>query len=538
MKLRKKQKSGDESYWKSFTDIMTGLLLIILLIMMLLLLYVTQINKEEHTEDYQYETQYSDGDYYFNNNVNINDHDADELYDRPTQEGGGGGGGEGVDDPGENDYEGIYNDIGHDKTAVFVTVVDEETGNVIKKSGILFELYTGADATGGLQTLHTYYPVKTEYKQYETTKDGTFFLPEKITNGWYSLHNLKAPKGYSFADDVSFEITESLDWPDPYRVTVPMSPSKSVIYVHDTDADNNKNVSGTIYEVYAAQDIKTLDGTLRFKKGEKVDEFKTDENGKGESVKLYFGDYTVKQKTPATYYSLNTSPLNVTLEYTESEAEAITHEIKCQKTRAELLLVDDYTEQPITDASFAVTGREDAVTDSDGKIVLTDLDKNATYELTLKSLPDTYRTQTDTISFTVDADGRIDGQGVAKLDMTAYKIRLSVSARDMLFGNEITSTVIRLYDANDKVVEEWEGTGTVREFENLDPGNYTVEVGGRKSSHVSIELKDAGGIQTLATSYWTLWDTISIIGGVLLLSLIVVIVISLFRRLRRKKDDE
>ena len=164
MKLRKKQKSGDESYWKSFTDIMAGLLLIILLIMMLLLLYVTQINKEEHTEDYQYETQHvDDNDDEYDN---ISDHLADELYDRPPQDGGGGGGGGGgVDDPGDNDNEGIYVDIGHDKTAVFVTVVDEETENVIKKAGILFELYADRDAKGGLQILHTYYPEKKEADQ-------------------------------------------------------------------------------------------------------------------------------------------------------------------------------------------------------------------------------------------------------------------------------------------------------------------------------------------------------------------------------------
>ncbi len=534
MKLRKKQKSGDESYWKSFTDIMAGLLLVILLIMMLLLLYVTQIKKEEHTEDYQYETQYdNDNDY---NNNNNSDHLADELYDRPPQDAGGGGGGTGVDDPGENENEGIYNDIGHDKTAVFVTVVDEETGNAIKKAGILFELYADRDAKGGLKTLHTYYPEKIEYKQYETTEDGTFYLPEKITNGWYSLHNLKAPKGYSFADDVNFEISESLDWSEPFMVKVPMSPSKGVIYVHDSDVDSGKNVVGTVYQVHAADDIVTLDGTVRFKKGEKVDEFTTGENGTGESAKLYYGEYTVTQKTPAAYYALSNTPLRVTLEYTESEAQ--TYEVKSQKTRAELTLLDDYTNEPIAGAAFAVTGREDAVTDSDGKIALTDLEKDATYSMKLKDLPSPYRSTETEVSFTVDNDGRIDGDAVSKTDLTAYIIRLSASARDMLFGNDISTTIIRLYDAKDTLVKEWEGTGTPYEIEDLEPGTYTLEVGGRKSSGVSIDLKDSGGIQTVSTTYWTLWDTIAVIGAILLLSLIVMLIVTLIRRRGRKKDNE
>ena len=534
MKLRKKQKSGDESYWKSFTDIMAGLLLVILLIMMLLLLYVTQIDKEEHTEDYQYETQYLDDD----DNDYTDYHVADEMYDRPPQDGGaggGGGGGTGVDDPGENINEGIYMDIGHDKTAVFVTVIDEETGNAIKKAGILFELYADRDTKGGLKTLHTYYPVKTEYKQYETTEDGTFYLPEKITNGWYSFHNLRAPKGYSLAEDVNFEIDESLDWSEPFMVQIPMSPSKGVIYLHDSDADTNKNVSGTVYEVYASEDIVTLDGTVRYKKGEKVDEFKTDDNGKGESKKLYYGEYSVRQATPAAYYSLNETPLNITLEYTEKEAE--THEVKCQKTKAVILLTDDYTEEPLAGATFTVTGREDSVTDNNGKIVLTDLDKGSTYELTLMNLPDTYRSKTDTITFTVDDNGRIDGTAVSEMDITAYKIRLAASARDMLFGNEITTTKIRLYDENNTVVQEWEGTGTIREFEDLDPGTYFLEVGLRKSSRVNIDLKDQGGIQTVATTYWTLWDTIAVVGAVMLLLLIAFIVISLIRNKRKKKSD-
>lgn len=62
MKLRRKRSSGDEGYWKSFTDIMAGLLMVILLVLMLLLLYMTQMNKntEEHEHDYDYSVPYDD----------------------------------------------------------------------------------------------------------------------------------------------------------------------------------------------------------------------------------------------------------------------------------------------------------------------------------------------------------------------------------------------------------------------------------------------------------------------------------------------
>ena len=83
MRLRKKAKSGEESYWKSFTDIMAGLLMVILLVMMLLLLYMTQMDKESHKDDHQYDYSrpYDDNDYKGNE-----DHKDDNMYERPPQE--------------------------------------------------------------------------------------------------------------------------------------------------------------------------------------------------------------------------------------------------------------------------------------------------------------------------------------------------------------------------------------------------------------------------------------------------------------------
>ena len=219
-------------------------------------------------------------------------------------------------------------------------------------------------------------------------------------------------------------------------------------------------------------------------------------------------------------------------------SEAQTYEVKSQKTRAELTLLDDYTGEPVVGATFAVEGRENTVTDSNGKVVLTDLEKGVTYKAKLSGLPEPYHAKETDVSFTVDKDGRIDGNAVSEINMTAYIIRLSATASDMLFGNDITSTKIRLYDANDALVEEWEGTGTSHEIEDLAPGTYTLEVGGRKSSRAVVEVKDTGGLQTVSTKYWTLWDTIAVIGALVLLSLIVTLIIKIVHRIGRKRRDE
>lgn len=529
MRIRKKAKSGEESYWKSFTDIMAGLLLVILLVLMLLLLYMTQMNKEEHKYDYEYESSAVDEE-------DDKHHDADELYDRPPEEGGGGGSGGGADDPGTTDNQGIDNDYGHDKAAVFVTVVDEETGKVIKKQGILFNLYSNRTSTGKPIVLNTYYPTKVAYKQFETTEEGSFFLPEKIPYGWYTLHNLKAPKGYSFAADASFEITESRDWSDPYKIMIPMSPSKGVIYIQTRDADNKKAIGGATYTVTAEEDIVTLDGTVRVKAGTKVCDIKCDSTGKGASTKLYFGKYSVKQTTSAAYYAVNQTPLSVDLNYLDTKEKV--YDILCAKTRKELTLLDAETQAPIAGAVYSVTGRDNVKTNEKGGISLTDLEKDSTYTLKLVSLPDHYRSLTKEITFKVDKNGLIDGSETSKSEMSAYIVRLYVSAKDRLFGSDINSSTLRLYDENNQIVEEWKATGETETFEDLAPGTYTLEADGNTSSRESIKLKDEPGKQSLELVIWTMWDTAAVIGAIVAAVLIIALIVSLIRsRIKKKGED-
>ena len=51
----------------------------------------------------------------------------------------------------------------------------------------------------------------------------------------------------------------------------------------------------TVYEIRAAEDVVTPDGTLRYSKGELVDTVTTDETGFAKSKELYLGKYEVKE---------------------------------------------------------------------------------------------------------------------------------------------------------------------------------------------------------------------------------------------------
>lgn len=67
-----------------------------------------------------------------------------------------------------------------------------------------------------------------------------------------------------------------------------------------------KNLANAVFQIYAAEDIVTLDGTVRAQQGELVDEITTGKDGIAKSKQLYLGKYTVIEKTaPDTFVNAN-----------------------------------------------------------------------------------------------------------------------------------------------------------------------------------------------------------------------------------------
>lgn len=80
-----------------------------------------------------------------------------------------------------------------------------------------------------------------------------------------------------------------------------------------------KGLAGAVYEISAAEDIITPDGTLRYAKGEVVDTVTTDENGLAKSKELYLGKYTVVEITAPEGMVINKEAHDVELTYAGQE---------------------------------------------------------------------------------------------------------------------------------------------------------------------------------------------------------------------------
>ena len=538
---RRNEPENEYNFWQPATDMMSGLVFVLILIIALLGLYLlsdytgyeeapssseqaasSQVDDDDGRGSWYHDDQHGTGD-------GNGDGDGDGKYDQQIiQSGGGGGYGE----------DGI-------KTAVFVELIDDETERRIQEQGVRFELYR-TDTThlqnGTLQTLNTYYPEKINYREYETTEEGVFYLPEKIWQGSYYFHELTEPEGYDAAADTYYDVNRMYDWPDPYVVQIRVTPCKNIIRIQMNDAETEEPVGGGTFRVLAAEDIITKDGTLRYSAGQQVDVITCDDTGYGESKELYLGNYTVQQLSAPDYYTTMQESLDVTVEKKNGELPEL-HEITAEKTKIALNLADELTGQKLEGAAFTVTNeRTGAVqtvqTDASGSILLANLDKNTTYHIRQQQALENYRADANDYELTVDANGLIDGQSSAQLALTNRMLRVSVHAVDMVLRGDLEGETLSLYNAQDQLVNSWTTNGAGQMFTALTEGDYYVVRGtdnGENAKRYSFTVQDTARQQDWNIPVFTLRSGIALAVLAVLAAGIIWLLVFLFGLLARRR---
>ena len=211
-----------------------------------------------------------------------------------------------------NTYRYLINNANFE-SYIKVVKKDAETGKTIPYAGAGFQIY---DPNGNLVTMTFTYPEVTKIDTFYTTADGDLITPQTLEYGkGYSLVEVQAPYGYVLnAEPVYFDVAEENSEEESgitvievvrsnmaQKGTITVSKSGEV-FSSVTEADGMyqpiyevQGLSGAVYEITAAEDIITLDGTLRASKGEVVDTVTTDDDGTATSKELYLGRYEVKE---------------------------------------------------------------------------------------------------------------------------------------------------------------------------------------------------------------------------------------------------
>ena len=281
-----------------------------------------------------------------------------------------------------------------------IVKVDAETGKVIPLAGAGFRLYR---PDGSLITQTFTYPEVTTIDTFYTNSEGYLITPEKLEYGkGYSLVEVSAPYGYTLSGEpVYFDVTADNATEENavtvVEVTKPNMAQKGVIKISKsgevfssvTEADglyqpvfSVRGLPGAVYEITAAEDIITLDGTRRASAGEVVDTVTTDETGLAESKPLYLGKYEIREITAPGGYVLNTEIRTAELAYAGQEIEiaetAADFYNERQKAAVSLDKVLEQNEQfgigmngEITAVTFGLFAAED-LTAADGSIIPAD----------------------------------------------------------------------------------------------------------------------------------------------------------------------
>ncbi len=227
-------------------------------------------------------------------------------------------------------------------TKIKIVKVDADTTKQIPVAGIKFKV---KDADGNYIKHHVMYPDEKDIDEFVTGKDGSVVVPEKLKNGIYTIEEVSGsvPEGYLLnMEGKKFEVhgrdsqIELLFENKPVKGKVKLFKKGERFDRFDFRQTEYGKIyepifkeaflDGVIYELYAREDIKTLDGTLWYQKGELVDVITTKGDLPTYSKELPLGKYTIKEAQALNEYIQDLHSKDFELYYENEVTEIVFHE--------------------------------------------------------------------------------------------------------------------------------------------------------------------------------------------------------------------
>ena len=333
-----------------------------------------------------------------------------------------------IDTEGKTYYYIVRNDTVD--APISVQKVDAETGKIIPIAGAKFQVL---DEDKNVITMTvSHYPTLIEQDTWETDANGGFMLPETLEYGVYYLREVKAPEGYLLnGEDIRFVVDKEHQWDEPLTVTFADTPAKGKIQILKTDEETGNSLKGAEFEVKAAEDIVTPDGTVRAAAGTIIDTITSNQNGIAETKELYLGKYEVIETRQPDGYIMPENAWTVELTYKDQNTEIVIKELEAVNKPTHIIIDKKVTgtEEKLEGVTFKIWNKEtdaakEYVTDKDGKIEL------------LRFVPGTYCIQEveglpgykwdDTIyEITIDENGLVDGEEIGNLTVENSKTEIT-----------------------------------------------------------------------------------------------------------------
>lgn len=339
---------------------------------------------------------------------------------------------------------------------------DETTGEALK--GAEFTVYK---MQGGQWVTYTKAAWNDSMKNYKALG----LHAEDSEGGKFKVVETKNPAGYTGTWEHEFVakdegvVTLTLDATNA-RKTGQITITKT--------GENNKKLSGAVFEIKAAKDIKTAGGTTLVAANTVVDTVTTDGNGSAASKQLELGQYIVKEKTAPDGYVLDTTEHAVTLDDSHTSVNVAVQNQKNAIVLQKVSKNDGTVMEGVTfhiwndDKSYDKTQK----TDSNGRITIDGV-KDGTWHYQETATKDGYVLDNAVKDFTV-SDGKVNGQSNLTITVENDYTKLDLAKVDSGTGENISGAKLSLLDSNGRLVESWTSGSTPHRIEKLKPGQYTL----------------------------------------------------------------
>lgn len=417
---------------------------------------------------------------------------------------------------------------------------DAETGLVVPLAGFSFQIL---DANDKPVSQESWYPTHEVLDCFTTDESGTVALPQRLAAGSYRVHEISAQPPYVLAgSDVPFEIggTTGADAP---LVTIRIQNDQATGRAEITKrcAEDGKELAGAEFDVIAQEDVISPDKTVWATAGQMVDHVATGEDGIAAVENLRLGNGTARyafiETKPAAGHVLDPTPVPFELTYTDAESRVVTAsvEMKNEPTVVELDKTVLHSNEPLKGTIFELWNSADEVeaepddersaaeeeeagvadiplregvetrrftTDENGRIRIDHL-QAGTYRLREIAAPDGFVTDHSVLEFTIDAEGRIDGEGTHRIEAVNDYTKIEIAKRDISDESEVAGAVVALYDSDGNVIDEWVSSDEPHRIERLKPGTYILRERRTPRHHdlaedVTFTVEATGDVQKIA----------------------------------------
>ncbi|EPC06059.1 LPXTG-domain-containing protein cell wall anchor domain, partial [Bacillus cereus IS075] len=270
-----------------------------------------------------------------------------------------------------------------------------------------------------------------------TDKNGRLVVDE-LPPGDYEFIETKAPNHYDL-NETPIKFTVKKGQEKIASVTAKNSLTKGAVELTKVDDIDGSTLEGAIFKIVDmnGNDVRS--------------DLTTDKDGKISVSDLRPGDYQFIETKAPTHYDLNQTPINFTVEKSQTATASVIAKNSLTKGAVELTKVDDIDGVTLEGAVFKIVDmngndvRSDLTTNKDGKISVSDL-RPGDYQFVETKAPDHYDLNQTPINFTVEKSQTATASVTATNSLTKGAVELSKV--DDVDGTALKGAVFKIVDMN------------------------------------------------------------------------------------------